>query len=482
MVQPEDPRRLLDELLRRDFSAFLRKAWPSISGGELLKWNWHLDALCHALDRVARGECQRLIINLPPRNGKSKTVSSIWPAWLLGRNPATNIVGVSYSNDLSAKLARECSTLMQMPWYRELFPRAIISHKRSMASDFEMIGGGGRLGTSVTGTLTGRGGDIIILDDVIKPEDATTEHAREAVKEWFRSTLASRLNDKSTGAIILVMQRLHQDDLSGVLLEAGGWEHLNLPAIAVTDETVQLTRGRTYFRRAGEVLHPAREPIEELERQKDLMGSIVFAAQYQQEPVPATGNLIDAAWLRSYDPASLDRRGGRIVQSWDTASKDNPHNDWSVCITALLKDKKVYVLEVFRKRLKFPELKANAVLMARAHETRALLIEDQSSGTQLIQTLRAENLRGVPDPIARRVEQDKVARVAGVSAMIEAGQLLLPHEAPWVADFQSELLGFPNARHDDQVDALSQLLAWVRDRDRFEPDDETHGPVIVRAA
>ena len=231
-AKPDDPAAFLRELRRRDFRAFLKRAWPHISGGELLDWNWHLDAIAHDLNRVANGESRRLLINLPPRNAKSKTVSVIWVAWMLGQNARRNFVCVSYSNELSGKLARDCLSIIQSGWYRELFPRTMVSPKRSASLDFETTAGGGRLATSVTGTLTGRGGDIIILDDVIKPEEVNSDSVRKSVNDWFKSTLAPRLNDKAKGAILCVMQRLHQYDLPGMLIEAGGWDHLSLPAIA----------------------------------------------------------------------------------------------------------------------------------------------------------------------------------------------------------------------------------------------------------
>jgi predicted phage terminase large subunit-like protein len=472
----DNPQLFLNELCRRSFAAFLRKAWAHITSGELIAWNWHLDAIAFELARVEAGENLRLLVTIPPRNGKSKTISVIWVAWMLGRDPTRNFVCVSYSNELSGKLARDCLSIMRSSWYQEIFPGTVISAKRFTATDFETTAGGGRLATSVTGTLTGRGGDIIILDDVIKPDEANSETTRNAVNEWYRSTLASRLNDKASGAIICVMQRLHQDDLAGMLIETGEWHQLSLPAIATRDEAIALSRGRFYHRRAGEPLHEAREPLPVLLALQASMGSIAFSAQYQQEPVPASGNMIRREWLKTYDPVQLDRKRGRIIQSWDTAGKDNPDNDWSVCVTALVVDRRIYLLDVSRARLTFPDLRVRAISLARDHRAQVLLIEDQSSGTQLIQTLRSEAPRGVPEPIGRRPDRDKLSRVAGVSAMIEAGQLFLPQEAAWLAEFCSELLGFPNARHDDQVDALAQLMTWVRDRE-FGCDKMVSAPI-----
>ncbi len=465
----EDPQALFTELCRRDLGAFVRKAWPWISGGELIHWNWHLDAIVHKLDRVADRESRRLLINMPPRNGKSKTVSVIWIAWMLGQNPALNFVCVSYSNELSGKLARDCLAIMQAPWYREIFPGTQITKSRSASYDFETTRGGGRLATSVTGTLTGRGGDIIILDDVIKPEEANSETTRNSVNDWYRSTLASRLNDKASGAIICVMQRLHENDLSGVLLEQGGWDHLSLPAIATEDQSIILARGGVHRRRQGEVLHPEREPLEVLTELKASMGSHAFEAQYQQQPLPAEGNLFRAEWLKTYAPQSGARPTGTIIQSWDTAIKTGSSNDYSACITARLVGREIHIIDVWRGRVEFPDLLRKTIELAQRRRASTLIIEDKASGQQLLQALRAESPRGVPMPIGITPEQDKYSRAAGVSSMIEAGQLFLPEEALWLADFLKELLAFPNSRFDDQVDAIAQLLAWARNSWMFEP-------------
>ena len=464
-MSPENPHLFQQELLRRSFEAFIRKAWPWISGGDDIIYNWHVDAIAYELEQIDAGANLRLITNLPPRNGKSKIISVIWVAWMLGRDPSRNFVCVSYSNELSSKLARDCLSIIQSPWYRGLFPQTVVSPKRSASGDFETTAGGGRLATSVSGTLTGRGGDIIILDDVIKPDEANSETTRNVVNNWYQSTLASRLNDKAAGAIILVMQRLHEDDIAGMLLRNGGWQLLKLPAIAEEDERIPLTRGRYYQRKTGDLLHPERESRDVLGGLRADMGSAAFAAQYQQEPVPATGNLIKRDWFMTYDSDRLPMLHGKIVQSWDTASKTNPHNDYSVCITALVHKKDIYILHVSRGRMQLPELRAKATSLAREYASHVLLIEDQASGTQLIQTLQSEGLRGVPTPIACRPEGDKVSRASGVTPMIEAGRVHLPTDAPWLGDFLAEIRGFPNGRHDDQVDAFSQLLSWVREQD-----------------
>lgn len=476
-----DPQGFLDELMRRDFVSSLLRVFPYIRGGADLLPNWHLDAIAYQLQRVRRGECNRLLVTLPPRNLKSLMISVAWVAWCLGQDPSLNFICVSYSNELSAKHARDCRAIMQADWYRRLFPRTVVKAARSAAYDFETTRGGGRLATSIGGTLTGRGGDIIIIDDPLKPEEAMSETTRNSVNEWFHSTLASRLNDKKRGSILTVMQRLHQFDLAGMLIESGEWEELSIPAIATEDVSIPLTRGRTYYRHAGTALHTAREPVEELLRIKKTIGSVLFEAQYQQQPVPAEGNMIRAEWLKFGDTAQARAEGGgQVVQSWDTASKEGLLNDWSVCITAFVRRQQVFVLDVWRRKVQFPALRRAAIANARDHGAKVILIEDQASGTQLLQSLRNEEPRGVPLPIARKPEADKRTRLAGVSAMIEAGQLHLPAEAPWLGEFKHELLAFPSSRHDDQVDALSQLLIWVDRQQRFE-SCALAAPIIIYA-
>lgn len=457
----DDPVALFKALLAADFCAFLRKVFPWINGGADIAWNWHLEAIAEALAQVASGKCCRLLVTMPPRNLKSIAISVAWVAWMLGRDPTLNFVCVSYSNELSGKLARDCRSVMQSRWFREVFPQAILSDKRLAVHDFETTAGGGRLATSITGTLTGRGGDIIIIDDPIKPDEADSETTRNAVNDWYTSTLASRLNDKGSGAIIVVMQRLHEDDLAGHLLQANDWSHLDLPAIAIEEARIPLSRGRKHERSAGDVLHPAREPRSVLDDLRRSMGSVRFEAQYQQNPVPAFGNMIKREWLAYYKAPLAGDFPGLVVQSWDTASKDGIHNDWSACITARVHRDTVHVVDVYRKRVPFPELLKAVAMLGERHRPNTLLIEDAASGQQLLQSLRERRPSWVPRPIACRPEKDKVTRVAAISAQIEAGRLVLPHDAFWLATFTHELLGFPNGRHDDQVDALAQLISWA---------------------
>ena len=472
-----DRRALLDALIREDFMTFLQKAFSTVGPGDEFRENWHLEAIAYQLGRVSSHDTHRLIITVPPRSLKSITISVAWVAWMLGHDPTLRFVCASYSAELALKHARDCRLIMQADWYRRAFPGTLLSRERNAEHDFETTARGGRFSTSVGGTLTGRGGDIIIVDDPIKPDDAASETARKTAIEWYGRTLASRLNDKSSGAIILVMQRLHENDLAGHLLEAGGWEHSNLPAIALEDEEIAIGGGLVFPRRVGDLLHAAREPRDVLDGLKAAMGSAAFSAQYQQAPTPAEGAMIQRVWLsKRYKRCPEKQPGDRIAQSWDCASKEGLQNDFSVCITALVRKRQVYLLDVFRERLDFPKLQKRAIGLARLHGADVILIEDTASGTPLIQHLRSSQPEGVPLPIARHPDGDKVTRMFGQTNRIEAGELILPEEAPWLADFEREILGFPNARHDDQVDALSQLLNWSSRR--MDYPEIIVGPII----
>lgn len=265
--------------------------------------------------------------------------------------------------------------------------------------------------------------------------------------------------------IIILMQRVHVDDLVGhVLGKDAGWAHLNLPAIAEAPQDVPIGLNEVHRRQIGDVLHPQREPMEILDQIKADMGSAVFSAQYQQRPVPVEGNLVKWRWFQIYAGLPAHDNDGRVIQSWDTASKAGELNDYSVCTTWLMKGDDYYLIDVLRERLEYPWLKKRVIEMARHHAAHSVLIEDKGSGTQLIQDLRYEKT-GVR-PIAITPEADKVTRLSNQSAHIEAGQVFLPELAPWLDAFKDEIMAFPNGRFDDQVDSLSQFLGWAEGNKR----------------
>jgi predicted phage terminase large subunit-like protein len=457
-------RRLLDVLLRHELVSFIQRTVQTVSPASDYLHNWHVDAMAWHLRQCFDGSIRRLIITVPPRNLKSICASVAFPAWILGQDPARRIICASYANELTSKHARDCRAVMESAWYRSVFPATRINPRKNAELEFETTRQGYRFSTSLGGALTGRGGNIIIVDDPIKPADAMSQVKRGAVKDWFDGTLYSRLDSKKHDTIIIVMQRVHQDDLVGHVLEKDAdWVHLDLPAIAEEAQSIPIGDGEFHHRAIGDVLHPEREPMEVLDGIRAEMGSMAFHAQYQQRPVPAEGNIVKWDWFRTYIHPPAHGADGRIVQSWDTASQAGQLNDYSVCTTWLKKGKDYYLLDVMRERLEYPSLRKRVIEMKRWHGARDVLIEDKGSGTQLIQDLRrSKELR----PIAIEPEGDKITRMSNQSAKIEAGQVWLPDHAPWLETFKAEILAFPNGKFDDQADSLSQFIWWAEDRKR----------------
>jgi predicted phage terminase large subunit-like protein len=317
---------------------------------------------------------------------------------------------------------------------------------------------GKRIATSLDGTLTGLGGNLIIIDDPLKLGDAMSEAVRMRVIEWYRSTLLSRADDKTAGRIVLVMQRVHQDDLAGYLQEQGGFEVLNLPAIAQREETFVLGEGRTYTRQKGELLHPEQEPAHILAELKRDMGPIAFSAQYQQSPIPPGGTIIKRKWLTPYD--EVDRQpGDRIILSWDIALSETETGDYSACVVLLQRNEVFHILEVVRGRFPFDVLKRKVMELKKRYGNSTLLIEDSPISRGLIQSLREQSI----NVTVYKPETDKRARVIAQSDLFAGGSVRFPRRAAWLEEFTAELLAFPG-RHDDQVDALTQGLAWGRER------------------
>ena len=449
-------------ILKSDLTSFIEASFYELHPGHRLDLAPHIEVIATKLEAVRSGQTRRLIINLPPRHLKSHCVSVAFVAWLLGQDPARHVICASYGQDLADELAGACRRLMQSPLYRTLFGNVLGG--RQAVNDFETIAGGRRLATSVGGVLTGRGADIIILDDPQKADEALSEASRKATHTWFDNTLLSRLNDKSKGAIIIVMQRLHQDDLVGHALEQEDWEVLSLPAIAEVDECHMIDGplGRRFFRRkAGDILHPARESAVSLANTRRAISEFSFASQYQQNPIPLGGAIVKTEWLRMYGPGEQPARFPYILQSWDTANKSGDLNDFSVCTTWGVFKKHYYLLDISRKRLTFPDLKREVGRLAQLFSPRVILIEDKASGTQLIQDLKREGRHPIT-PYSPPSGADKIMRLHAQTAVFENGQVLLPKEAPWLTDYIAELTGFPGSRYADQVDSTTQALDYLQ--------------------
>ena len=436
---------------RKDFVSFVRKSFHVLAPSAIFQMNWHICAIAHYLEQVRLGKIKRLIITVPPRSLKSIMCSVAFPAFVLGQDPTKRLIVVSYGADLAIKHGNDFRAVVNSVEYRAIFPGMRISAMKNTQTEVVTTQNGFRLANSVDGALTGRGGDIIIIDDPIAALAALSQKSREHVRDWYFNTLLSRLDDKQNGAIVLVMQRLHEDDLAGVLLRGSDeWTVLSLPAIAEQDEQIPIGNGQFHCRHAGDVLHPERESRDVLESLRKLSAE-TFAAQYQQQPVDPGGAMIKRVWVRRYDQLPTS---GLIIQSWDVASKQGEENDYSVCTTWLVHEIKYYLIDVLRDRFDFPTLRRKVSEQAKLHKASHILIEDAGVGTALVQELKTAHFSVIPVT----PEYDKKIRMAIQSVKFENGQVFFPKEARWLADLEAELFAFPNGRHDDQVDSISQAL------------------------
>lgn len=416
--------------------------------------NWHHETICEKLQHVYDGRCRRLIINVPPRYSKTELAVVNFMAWALGRQPDAEFIHTSYSGRLAIGNSFRCRELVRTGWYRALFPAVKLAAGSSAKEDWRTTAGGVVYATGAGGTITGYGagkkrdgggfGGAIIIDDPHKADEATSDLVRRNVIDWFKNTLESRVNSPAT-PIVLVMQRLHEEDLTGWLLNGGNgeiWDHLCIPAIG----------------EEGMALWPATHSLDALQRMEQAK-PYEFAGQYMQRPAPLGGGIFKTGWWRYYHAAALPQVR-RIVQSWDTAFKTKAENDYSVCTTwAEGMDGNVYAIDRWKAKVEYPELKRMAISLAAQHRPHAILVEDKASGQSLVQELRRESTGLSIVPI--RVDTDKVARAFAVTPVIESGRVFLPEGAAWIADYVVTMGTFPNGAHDDDVDSTTQALAYL---------------------
>jgi predicted phage terminase large subunit-like protein len=443
-----------DAILRQDFVAFMQKGFHVLEPDKSFEPSWHHEAVAQVLlDSI--GTKTRKFINAPPRSLKSLLVSVFWVAFKLGHEPTHKFICASYSRDLANHLGAQCRKLMESDFYCGLFTTRL-----SKVTEEELVTtkSGFRVATSVGATLTGLGGDTLIVDDPLNANEAYSEASRKNANTWFRSTLMSRLNDKRSGAIFVVSQRLHQDDLTGVLIEMG-WDGLVLPAVAPRDTVFQLGKRRRLWKE-GEPLQK-REPPDVLEDHKRQVSPATFQAQYMQEPVPEAGNMLLREWLRWHDAVLVRQPGDQIVLSLDTAVKVTATSNYSVCLVFVVRNNnEYYLIDVWRMKVEFPELCKEVAALAAKYKPNAILIEDQASGSPLIAQCKRDGMTGI---VPIRPTADKKTRMYGETAKLQGGSLILPKAAPWLDEFLLEYIAFPGGKHDDQMDALSQFLIWRTD-------------------
>ena len=419
----------------------------------------HIQALANALEAVERGDIKRLMVLMPPRHGKSELVSLRFPCWCLSRHPTISIVQAGYAESIALTHSRKARDIFVSQEAYLLFPhihyrperlgQEIIIPERQAAHEWGTSQGGSYYAVGIGGGLTGRGFNIGIIDDPVKDEEeASSPTYREKAWDWYTRVFKTR--GEPGAAEIVVMTRWHEDDLVGRLLKqaqedptADQWTILHFPAISED----------------GLALWPERYPIEVLQQIRISIGSRAFESLYQGNPTIATGQIFKREWWRYYRELPTFER---LIHSWDTAFKDKTQNDYSVCEVWGETRTGFYLIDVWRGKVEFPELKVMAKSLYERDRPSAVLVEDAASGQSLIQELKRDTLIPV---LSVKVDKNKVARANAVTPLIEAGRVYLPESAPWLFEYIEELSTFPNATYDDQVDPTTQALAWFTGRE-----------------
>lgn len=442
-------RNVLDAVLRHDLPSFIAKCFATLEPGAKFQNNWHIDHIAHELSKIACGDTKRLMINIPPRHLKSVCVTIAYTAWYLGHQPSAKIMAVSYGAELAEELASQFLIIVQSEWYQRIFPSVQI--RKNSKRHITTTANGARYAVGVGGSILGRGADLIVIDDPMKAQAAYSESERRKVHEFYDHTLSTRLNNKNEGAIILIMQRLHEDDLCGHVLERENWEKTIIPAIAPEDATYKVGPGAEaiYRRRKGEVIQDSREDPATLNNQRRLLGSMNFEAQYQQDPVPAEGLAIKREWLRYYDELP---QLGFIMASWDTASTLGQQSDYSVGTVWGFKGSDSYLIDLVRGRFEAPELRRKIEELHRRHEVHETLIENTELGRAIFQEMRRHSS---VKPHLYKPRYEKEYRLLQHASRFERGEVIFPRNASWLANYVAELMSFPNGKHDDQVDSTT---------------------------
>lgn len=463
------------ELARRSLRAFVEQAWPIVESSTFVP-NWHLDVVCQQLEAVTRGEIRRLLINVPPGTAKSLIVSVFWPAWEWATDPTKRYLTASYGQDLATRDAVKMRVLVESAWFQQFWPVSF-RFDQNQKTRFENTDGGWRIATSVGGRGTGEHPDRIVIDDPHNAKEAESDVERQAAVDWFTQTVSTRGVTRGA-AIVIVMQRLHELDLSGHVLSgqtAEEWTHLCLPMRAESASALvptKATRPQVDTRQPGELLWPSlftEAKVSSLER---ALGSYATAGQLQQRPAPAEGGILKLKWLRYYEEGSTPAID-RVIISVDPALKDKQQHDfWAIQAWGFRAPNR-YALRRVHTRMGLSEAIQHIVDMHRwAVETYPdagilVLIENAAAGPDAIRLLR----RRISGVVPWTAKGDKVQRAMAASPVLEGGNVFVPGVEDmtggkpdsaltpgWVQEMVTEWASFPNGAHDDDVDAFTQMV------------------------
>jgi len=450
--------------------AFVELAWTQVEPLEFVP-GWHIDEMCTHLEAVSRGECRRLLINIPPGMSKSLIVSVLWPAWDWTFHPSRKFIAASYNETLSHKSAKLMRDLVLSDWYCARWPDVRLRCENSQAvGAFKNASGGFRFSPGAGSGITGWHADIHIVDDPLSADQCRGSAASVAanldkVWSWYRETLSSRAVNRDRLARVVVMQRLHEQDLAGRLLAAGDYTHLCLPLEYSTASQHRhiILPSKTRWggdRRnvEGELLCPGRLSAEGLPSLKTEIGTYAYTGQYAQQPPTAGGAIIHRGWMtKFYEVLPV---GGQYIQSWDMAFKSTDTSSYVVGQCWYYKGGAFYLVDQVREQMGFSAtLSAIQAFSAKHPRARAKLVEAKANGSAVVDVLNKK----LPGLILIEPEGGKEARLHACSPLFEAGNVWLPdpQASPWVNDYIEELCTFPGAAHDDQADSTSQALNYL---------------------
>ena len=441
------------ELAQKQFMPFVKKVWPTFIGGR------HHDIMARAFERVASGEIKRLIINMPPRHTKSEFASYLLPAWFLGKFPQKKVIQTSHTAELAVGFGRKVRNLVDSDVYKTIFPGVGLQADSKAAGRWATNRGGDYFAIGVGGAVTGKGADILIIDDPHSEQEAalseTNPEIYDKTYEWYTSGPRQRL--QPGGAIIMVMTRWSKKDLTGQVLKAAAqrsgedWEVIEFPALFEGDRP----------------LWPEFWKAEELIALRAELPLGKWMAQYMQQPTSEVSAIIKREWWRTWeheDPPHCEF----IIQSWDTAFQKNERADFSACTTwgvfyqdddTGLPQANIILLNAVKKRMEFPELKKKAYEEYQDWEPDSLIVEAKASGAPLIFELRA---MGLPvQEFTPSKGNDKISRLNAVADIFASGRVWVP-ETRWAEELVEEVASFPSGEHDDLVDSMTQAMLRFR--------------------
>lgn len=455
---------IMREKAERNLSEFIKQAWHVIEPGTPYVENWHIDLISEYLQAVDNSEILRLIINIPPRHMKSIQTTVCYPAWSWIKKPEKRFIKVSYSDSLSRKHNVLCRDIITSPWYQGNWSdKFTLKDDVNRQNEFKNNHHGMMYSTSVGGSITGEGGDVIIVDDPQNPLMANSATEREASIAFFKNTLQTRLNDPKKGAIIIIMQRLHENDLTGYVLEESlGYHHLCLPAEAPKRTIVHFPiSGREIIREEGDLLNPSRFDKDALEGLKKSMGSAQYAGQFQQTPAPAEGIIFKREWLGNFFKNAPHQN--MLIQTWDMPFTKSEGSAKCAGLIMGRSGSDIYIHDLVNDKMTFTESAAAVrTLTGKWPKARAKVIENKANGPAIVDYLKKE----IPGMVEFNPKGSKEERAISVTPYFEAGNIWFPDPAthPWVHDLINDLLIFPKGTYKDTVDAMVQGILYLMDK------------------